>query len=119
MRRAALLLALGLAFSAAPARAQESARFAPAATPLPASLQPPAAADRDPGPAEPVDVLRATAIGAVVGCAILGFMMAGEEDASVGTSTSSRAALGCGFGAFAGSVFAFTFATMKNVLEGR
>jgi hypothetical protein len=113
--RSALLLAL--AFAAAPAHAQDSARMLEGATPLPVLLQPDVPAARAAGIAERrPDPIRAAAIGMGVGCVIFGAIGATQE-AETSDIRVTNTLMGCAFGTFVGGVFGFTFAGLKGIFE--
>lgn len=119
-RTPATLLAFLLAFAAVPARAQQSAPVTTASAPLPALLQPDAAETGQQAViADPAGtVLRGAAIGAGIGCVVIGGLAA-TADAETSDVRVTNALLGCGFGAFAGGVFGFTFSLLKQIMEPR
>lgn len=119
-RTPAVLLAFLLAFAAAPARAQQSASPPAAAAPLPALLQPGATETGQRSViADPAGtVLRGAAIGAGIGCLVIGGLAA-TMDAETADIRVTNALIGCGFGTFAGGVFGFTFTLLKQIMEPR
>jgi hypothetical protein len=113
----AILLALALLFAAVPARAQEAARFAPAATALPAALQPEAPrSSLQPGIRGPLR--EGILIGAGVGCLV--FAAVGlTVDNNVYGGPLENAAIGCVFGAAVGGAIGFVYAAGREVLRPR
>ena len=119
IRTFALLLAL-LVLAAAPARAQQSASFAPAATPLPALLQPAPRTEPRAAADEPViHMVRGAAVGAGMGCLVVGILAAlVDTDPEPPSSPQLKPGLyGCAVGALGGGVLGGSLALISHVIR--